>query len=151
MPLRDHPYLAFLGLSSALFAAATAGSDVIARVTTGGQALSKAIAEHLYYAGTQPAGTALLLLPFLLLGGMSASLAARKGFDRGLAVFLLGTLLLSLMYFSGYQDSQGYMNRRMWTAATLSVGLLPFKSVPVLLLCLGLQWFLARRRRESEA
>jgi hypothetical protein len=150
MTLRDRPYPAFFGFAALLFLAATLGSDIVARTTVGGEDLGKAITEHAYYAVVQPIGTAMLLAPFLLLGWMSASLAKRKGFEEGLGVFLIGTLLLGFMYFSGYQDSQSYMEQRMWTAATLAVGLLPFKSVPPLLICLGFRWLIARKKDEAK-
>jgi hypothetical protein len=113
MTLRDRPYAASFGFSALLFVAAILGSDVLARTSVGGDSLGKAVGEHAYYAAVQPIGTAMLLAPFLLFAWMSASLAKRKGFDRGLRVFLLGALLLGFMYFSGYQDSQSYMKQRM--------------------------------------
>jgi len=92
----------------------------------------------------------MLLAPFALLGWMSASLAKRQGFERGLVLFLIGALLLGTMFFSAYQDSQKYMSQKMWTASTLSIGLLPFKSAPLLLVCLAAQWFLARNSSEAQ-
>ena len=150
MTFRDRPYPAFFSFAVLLFLAATTGSDLVARTTVGGEGLGKAVAEHFYYAFVQPIGTAMLLAPFVLLGWMSASLAKRHGFDRGLVLFLIGSLLLGIMFFSAYQDSQNYMNKKMWTAATLSIGLLPFKSVPLLLVCLGVRWFLARKTSEAK-
>ena len=149
MSLRDHPYAAFFGFAALLFLAATLGSDVVARTTIAREGLRQAIAGHAHYAVAQPTGTALLLAPFLLLGWMSASLGRRKGFDKGLGVFLLGTLLPGFMYFSGYQDAQGYLKRHMWTAAALAVGLLPLKSLPLLLICLGGRWLLGRKQDEA--
>jgi hypothetical protein len=151
MILRARPYLFFFGLSVLLFIGATFGSDVVARTSVGGQSFQKAVTEHAYYAFIQPVGTAMLLMPFLLLGWLAASTVKRKGFDAGLGVFLLGVLLLGFMYFSGYQDSQGFMKERKWTAATLSVGLLPFKSVPLLLICLGFRWLVIRKKSEAKA
>ena len=49
----------------------------------------------------------------------------------------------------GYQESQLYMTKRMWTAAALSVGFLMFKSVPVLAVCLVA--FLIMRRGKSSS
>lgn len=146
MTLHEHPYSAFFGLAALLFLAATLGSDVVARITAGDGGIWKAITEHAYYAFVQPVGTATLFAPFLILGWMSATLAKGKGFDKGLGVFLLGSLLLGFMYFSGYQDYQGYMKQRMWTAATFSVGVLPLKSIPLLLICLGVRWAVARKK-----
>jgi phosphotransferase system glucose/maltose/N-acetylglucosamine-specific IIC component len=148
--LRTRPYLVFFALAIFLFIIATLGSDVVARTTVGGDSFGKAISDHVYYAVIQPIGTTMLLAPFLLLGWMAASAAKRKGFDAGLGVFLLGMLLLGFMYFSGYQDSQGFMKERKWTAATLSIGLLPFKSIPLLLICLGLRWLVVRKKDEAK-
>jgi hypothetical protein len=150
MTFRDRPYPAFFGLAVLLFLLATAGSDVVARTTVSGEVVGKAVAEHFYYALVQPIGTAMLLTPFALLGWMSASLAKRRGFDRGLVLFLIGALLLGVMFFSAYQDSQNYMSQKMWTAATLSIGLLPFKSVPLLLVCFAARWLLARNTSEAQ-
>jgi hypothetical protein len=150
MAFRDRPYPAFFSFAVLLFLVATAGSDVVARTTVGSEGIGKAVSEHIYYAFAQPVGSAMLLAPFLLLGWMSASLAKRKGFTQGLSVFLIGAFLLGIMFFSAYQDSQNYMNQKMWTAATLSVGLLPIKSALPLLICLGVWLFLARRKNEAK-
>ncbi len=151
MSFRNRPYPAFFGLSVALFLGATLGSDVVARTTVGGEGFMHAIGQHIYYAAAQPIGTLFLLVPFLLLGWMSASLAARKGFDPGLGVFLLGVLLLGFTYFSAYQDTYTYMKQRMWTAATLSIGFLPLKSILPLLACFVFRWLVARKRNEGKA
>lgn len=148
--LRTRPYPVFFSLAVLLFLIATLGSDVVARTTVGGEGLVKALSDHVYYAFIQPIGTAMLLAPFLLLGWMAASAAKRKGFDAGLGVFLLGLLMLGFMYFSGYQDSQGFVKERKWTAATLSIGLLPFKSIPLLLICLGVRWLVVRKKDEAK-
>jgi hypothetical protein len=143
--LRKRPNLTFLSLGFLVFVVATLGSDVIARTTIGGEDLWKAASQHVYYAGVQAKGTAMLLAPFLLLGCIAASAAERKGFNAGLGVFLLGTLLLGYMYFSGYQAAQSFAKKGAWTAGALSVGMLPFKSILPLLVCLGLRWFLVRK------
>ena len=144
--LRMRPYSTFVGLAVLLAIVATLGSDVVARTSIGGQSFAAAAKEHLYYAATQPVGTALLIAPFLLLGWIAASAAKQKGLEAGFAVFLAGAILLGLMYFSDYQDSRISMKERRWTAATLSIGFLPFKSIPLLLLCLGVRWLIVRKR-----
>lgn len=151
MTYRDHPYRTFIVLAIVPFILATLGSDVVARSGVYGESIGTAISEHLHYAAIQPMGTAMLLAPFLVLAWMAASLAKRKNFDSGLGVFLLGAVLLGFTYFSGFQDSQHYMKQRMWTAASLSVGLLPLKSIPVLVICLVVRWLVARRRHEAKA
>jgi hypothetical protein len=148
--VRRHPYSVFFALSVGAFFVATVCADVLARVRVGAQDFSKAANEHFYYAFIQPVGTAMLLAPFLLLAWMSASLAKRRGHKHGLGLFALGAALLCLLYFSGYYGSQTYMERRLWTAAALSVGLLPFKSVLVLVFCFGVRWFVVRKKSGGE-
>lgn len=149
--MASRPYLSFLSLAVMVFVVATVGSDVVARIATSGESVAHALAEHIHYAFAQPAGLVFLAAPFLMLAWISASLVSRKGLKWGLGVFLLGALLLGVLYFTAYQDSQVYIQRRMWTAAALSVGLLPFKSLPVVLLCLGCRWYLGRKVSESES
>ena len=143
-------YPMFLGLSLLVFVAATFGSDLIARTSLGRQDFTKAAAEHLYYAAVQPVGTLMLLAPFLLLGWIAASTVKAKDIESALGVFLIGVLWLGFMYFSGYQDSQLFIRERKWTAATLSIGLLPFKSIPVLIICLAFRWLVVRLKPHAE-
>ena len=126
-------YVTCFSIAVVFFFVSTLVSDVIARTTIGAEGVGYAISQHVYYAATQPIGTGMLLAPFLLVAWMAASVARRKTMRRGL-VFLCATCsVLALMYFFAYQDSQRYMAQRMWTAATLAIGLLAFKSVPVLI------------------
>ena len=68
---------------------------------------------------------------------------------QGLALLVIFSTILAAIYFWGYQESQLYMTKRMWTAAALSVGFLMFKSVPVLVACLVA--FLILRRGTSSS
>lgn len=146
--LRKRPYLSFLTLGLLVFVVATFGSDVIARMTIRGEDFWQAVSQHLHYArsiGT----TAWLLAPFLLLGLLAASTTKQKNFTAGLSVFLLGALLLGWLYFSAYQRAWSFMNKHGPTAAALSVGLLPVFSAIPLLVCLGLRWFVLRKKNEA--
>jgi hypothetical protein len=147
---RRHRYSVFFALSVGAFLVSTVCADVFVRTRFGAQDFLKAANEHFYYAFLQPVGTAMLLAPFLLLAWMSASLAKRRGDQRGFGLFALGSALLCVLYFSGYYGSQTYMERRLWTAAALSVGLLPFKSVLVLLFCLVVRWLVVRKKSGDE-
>jgi hypothetical protein len=60
-------------------------------------------------------------------------------------------ILLALMYYSGYADSQRFMHRGMWTAAALAVGLMPFNSAPIVLVAFGLRFVLGRNRAPAKA
>lgn len=131
----DHPFIAFLVLSVLAFVAATLGSDTIAGTKLGGLSFIDAVSQHVYFAVRQADGTAMLFAPFLLLGGMAALLARRRGFSRGLVLFGIGVLLLGWLYFTGFRNAQIYLNTEAWTAGALSIGLLPFKSIPILILC----------------
>src|SRR5215510_1223511 len=147
--LRKRPYLSFLTLGLLVFVVATFGSDVIARMTIRGEDFWQVVSQHLHYArsiGT----TAWLLAPFLLLGLLAASTTKQKNFTAGLSVFLLGALLLGWLYFSAYQRAWTFMNKHGRAAAALSVGLLPVYSAIPLLVCLGLRWFLLRKKNGAE-
>ncbi|MCJ0763969.1 hypothetical protein [Variovorax terrae] len=149
MMLRDRPYAVFFCLAVLFFLATTFGADVLARTSVGDDSLAQAMQAHARQAVAEPLGTAMLLLPFLLLGWMSASLARKKGVDRGLVVFLFGALLLGLAYFFAYHDAQIHLKQQMWTAAALSIGLLPYQCVPLLAICLGFRWWVARRKGDG--
>jgi hypothetical protein len=140
----NRPYVVCFSLGVAFFLVSTLLSDVIARTAIGGEGVGHAISQHVYYATTQPIGTGLLLAPFLLMAWMAASLARRKTMRRGLVLLCTTCSVLVLIYFVGYQNSQQYMAQRMWTAATLAIGFLMFKSIPVVLA--GLVAFLIMRR-----
>ena len=149
MPPPARPYVVCFSLGLAFFLLSTLVSDVIARTTVGSDDLGHAISQHVYYAATQPFGTGLLLAPFLLMAWMAASLARRKSMRRGVIFLCAACSVLTLVYFLGYQDSQHYMAQRMWTAATLAIGFLVFKSIPVLIVAL-VAFLVARRGTRVE-
>jgi len=148
-PRTRHPYTICFALGTAFFFIATLISDVIARTTVGSEGLGHAISQHLRYAATQPFGTGLLLAPFLLVAWMAASLSLRKSMRRGLILLCAACSVLAVIYFMGYQDSQWHMAQRMWTAATLAIGFLVFKSIPVLAVAL-VAFLIARRGARVE-
>lgn len=55
--------------------------------------------------------------------------------ERSIGVFALGLLLLGFLYLNGYEDQRSALQDGYWTAAALSVGLLPVWSLLVLTLC----------------
>ena len=140
----NRPYAVCFSLGVAFFLVSTLLSDVIARTAIGGESVGHAISQHIYYATAQPIGTGLLLAPFLLVAWMAASLSRRKTMKKGLVLLCVTCSTLALIYFLGYQNSQQYMAQHMWTAATLAIGFLMFKSIPVV--AAGLVAFLVMRR-----
>jgi heme/copper-type cytochrome/quinol oxidase subunit 3 len=128
----------YLPVAVAVFLVATAGADLVARTSIGGQPFAAALHEHLYWAAVELVGTALLLAPFIAVAFVCARIE-KQARDRSVAlIFTAAMLALLYFYFQGYQASERAMLQKMWTAATLSVGLLPFFiGVPVVLAALG--------------
>ena len=149
MPPAARPYNVCFALGLVFFVGSTLVSDVVARTTVGSEGLGHAISQHTYYAVTQPFGTGLLLVPFLLVAWMAASLARRKSMRHGLILLCVASSALAAIYFIGYQNSQHYMAERMWTAATLAIGFLVFKSIPILVATL-VAFLIARRGARVE-
>jgi hypothetical protein len=137
--------LVFCCLAVANFLLATVGFDVFARMAVGQQSLWHAVYEHFYYAGVQPIGTLLLLAPFLGLAVVSGRIAPRNS-SGSMWLFCIGALFLTGLYFRGFYGSQQALQAKKWTAAALSVGLLPFQGAVVLLVC-GVAGMLIPRRR----
>lgn len=129
---------AYLPVAIAVFLAATIGADVIARTSIAGEAYGPAVRDHLYYAGTQPIGTLLLLAPFVAVAFISAH-AERRASIRSVAI-LFAVSMGALLYFyvQGYLGAQQALAEKKWTAAALSIGLLPFfVGIPVILVSIG--------------
>jgi hypothetical protein len=137
MNLRDRPHLLFACLAAAVFAVADIGFAIFARLTVGQSSFGAAVSETLHYFATQPIGTLMLFAPFALLGWMTAALAARKAVGLALLWFTVGATILGWMYFGGFIDAEQALQDEKWTASALSVGLLPFRSIPVLVVI----WF----------
>jgi uncharacterized membrane-anchored protein len=136
-------YVIFVALGLGVFAICTVGFDVHARMTVGAETYEHALSEHLHYAGV---GSVLLSLPFIALGAGAAVFFTRKSAAYGIIVFLIGVAILAFLYYRGYISSQVAMSNKRWTAAALSVGLLPFESFGVLIVLLGGALIAARRK-----
>ena len=128
----------YLLLAVVVFLAATTGADLIARISIAGEPLTVALREHLYYAGMQFVGTIFLLAPFVAVA-FACSRAHKQ--VRGSSVpliFAVAMFALLYFYFKGYQGAQQALLEEKWTAAALSVGLLPFFiGIPVVLASWG--------------
>ena len=138
--------LAFIAAALVLFFTIDLAADVLARISIRGQSLELATREHLYYAGVQLPGTAFLSLPYVGLAFIGLPVLRRRGVVAGALFLLCGAALLAGVYGFGYQQSALSMLARHWTAAALTMGLMPILSVPVLLLAFGVR-FLATRAR----
>jgi len=139
----------FLAIAAVAFLIATTGSDVFARVTIGGETLTKAVSEHFYWAAVQFIGTLMLLAPFVFLAVIASWVQERTNTWIAVAVFGIPMLYLIYSYFQGYQASQAAMLDKRWTAATLSIGFLPFAAAPVVLVAGLVALILVRLKRSN--
>jgi len=131
--------LAFVAAAIILFFAVDLAADVLARISIRGQSLELAAREHLYYASIQLPGTAFLSLPYVGLAFIGLPVLRRRGAVAGALFLLCGAALLGGVYGFGYQQSELSMQARHWTAAALTMGMMPILSVPVLLLAFGVR------------
>jgi hypothetical protein len=128
---RLHALFALLGV--VCFIVATTGFDVIARMGVAGEPLRTAVTQSLHYMFTQPIGTLMLLAPFIGATVLSAEVAKTSNMAIAWIFFGLVAGVLGSLYFFGHWGAQVALEQRQWTAAALSVGMLPFLSIPVLL------------------
>lgn len=143
-------YASFLAAAALAFLVSTLGFDVVARVAVAqrpvADAWTHALAGHL----AQPTGALLLALPFIAAGALAAEAATSAGARSGIAVFAAVAGILGWMYFRGYTGQQEALAGKQWTAAALSVGLLPFRAIPVILVAaLATGWIAWRARRRA--
>jgi hypothetical protein len=128
----------YLPVAVVVFLAATAGGDLVARTSIAGQPFDVALQEHVYWAGVQFLGTLLLFAPFVAVAFVCAFADKRARTRSIVVIFAAAMLTLLYFYFQGYQAAERAMLQKMWTAATLSVGLLPFFiGIPVVLAAIG--------------
>jgi hypothetical protein len=86
--------------------------------------------------------------PFAALALMAASVEKKTSRLRGAAFFGFFVCVLGMLYFRGLWYAEIAMMERKWTAASLTIGLLPFQSVPVLAIA-GLVALLIRKPNGS--
>ncbi len=141
-------YLQFGAASVVAWVTIGFGCQILARMDYRDEALAESLSEILRYL--QPLWQAFELLPCLLLGAVSASLA-QQSFGRGIGLFVVGLLAYSTIYYFGYMSTEAYMLRRAWTAASLSAGFIPLKCMGVLLVAFIARIFLGRLRGLAKA
>lgn len=129
---------AFLAVATIFFFAATTGADIFAKTAISGEPFMVALREHFYWFGRQFVLTMFLLAPFVA-AAMTCGFAERHARPRCIVpIFFFAMAALLYYYFEGYQAAERAMLQQMWTAASLSVGLLPFFiGIPVVLAVIG--------------
>jgi hypothetical protein len=149
MTSKHRAWVLYLAVAVVLFVVATVGFGMHSRMVIGGESYDHALSRHMYYAREQLLGTMLLLLPFLVLGSIAAGFSIKRSVAHGATVFVVGATFLLVLYYKGYMDSEIAIKQRHWTAAALSVGLLPFQSFAVLFLLL-IGGFIAGKRTNAK-
>lgn len=109
-----------------VFVASVTGSDLFARTTIAGEAFTLAMTEHLRWASMTIVGLLFLFAPFAVTALICSSLNKRARTRSAVLVFSVALATLVYFYFGGFQAAQRAVLERKWTAAALSVGLLPF-------------------------
>lgn len=108
------------------FAVSYSVADIASRMIVARSNFVDAIGDHLEMALVPPFGTLLLAGPFFVIGWLSYRLACRNALKRGIALLVAASIVLGYFYFWGLYGSQEALLQSKWTAAALSVGLLPF-------------------------
>lgn len=127
-------YLHYGILSGLCFLAATNGFEILASVMLTEAPTFAAALASFHRSLSQPVGSLLLALPFFAVGILAANLAKDVGSIQAKVCFIFSVMGLGALYLSGYWAAQQALVAQKWTAAALSVGVLPVKSIFVLML-----------------
>jgi hypothetical protein len=120
MKPRAYPALALLA-----FFIGTAGADILARTRVGGEVFAHAVRSiSTMQASMVRDNHSTSAVPAI--GLICAALQKRARTRSTAVIFAVGMLALLYFYFRGHQDAQRALLEEHWTAAALSVGLLPF-------------------------
>jgi TRAP-type C4-dicarboxylate transport system permease small subunit len=84
--------------------------------------------------------------PFYCWGGLQLLSPKKRTLKSGAVLFVTGAVVLGLIYLAGHIGAEQAMQQRKWTAAALSVGLIPFYSTPVLFVMLFIRVLAGRKR-----
>jgi hypothetical protein len=126
--------LRFVIASLLCFLGATNGFEVLASVSLTEAPVFSALRESIHTSLSQPIGSLLLAAPFLCVGIVATKLAKHVGLFQAKIFFVFSVVALGALYLSGYWAAQQALLAQKWTAAALSVGLLPFQSILILVL-----------------
>lgn len=143
----------YLLIAIVAFIVVITGSDLIARLTVAGDTFGEAVREYLRWVSLTPLGIIFLFAPFAGAALICGAANRRARTPSAAALFVLALALLAYFYFDGFQASQHAMLEKKWTAAALSIGLLPFfvgmpMMVVVAVIAAAIAW-LDRRRNPA--
>lgn len=128
----------YLPVAAIVFAAATTGAEVVAGTSIAGETFAGTLRDSLHWSAVEWPGTLVLLAPFVAVAIVCAFVEKRARTRSVLVIFALGMLALLYFYFQNYQVAQRAALKHLWTAATMSVAVLPFLvGFPVFLAVVG--------------
>lgn len=128
--LKLHMLLGVVGLTS--FLLSTNGFEIYASVVLANTSPLSAMRDSIHYTMAQPIGTLLLAIPFFVISSLAAELAIGFSYKSAGLFLVVFLVFLYWLYFLGYWGAQYAMLNEQWTSSALSIGMLPFKSIPIL-------------------
>ena len=142
----------YLLLALAVFVIAVTGSDMAAKMAVSGLSLVEALKQHLEWASLTIIGILFLFAPYAVTALICAKLNEHCRTRTAATLFVLTLIALSYFYFGGFYAAEQAMAAERWTAAALSIGLLPFFiGVPVLLGLIGAAFIARKLDRRMDA
>ena len=142
----------YLLLALALFVVAVTGSDMAAKMTVSGLSLAEAFKQHLEWASLTNIGIIFLFSPYAVAALICAKLNEHCRTRTAATLFVSSLIALSYFYFGGFYAAEHAMVVERWTAATLSIGLLPFFiGVPILIGLIGAACLARKLERRTDA
>jgi hypothetical protein len=127
-----------------------AGWAVLTRVVLAGEAPVRALLDTIHLAMSQPLASALLAMPFVAAELLAVEIERIANRRTAAVVFFTCLAAIAAVYLAGYWAAQQAALRKDWQAASMALGLMPFKSVPILLLAAGAgAWARTKFRRRN--
>lgn len=126
-------HVLYWGIGLLAFFAATNGCEMVASMVLAQKSFIIAAQESVRYTITQPIGALFLALPFFVISSLSAELARVFSLRRGFLFFFVALVCIAYLYCTAYWEAQHALLEGRWTASTLLIGLLPLKSIPVII------------------
>ena len=134
------------GLSLLLYLVIIAAADAYGRVNQLYITVDEALAQVVSDPPANLFGLALLAIPFIASHFLSAEVGRRcRSHLLAFTVFAIGSVLIAVVYASGFDAYYAMMAKEKWTAASLALGLLPLKATMSLLLPLVVALVLIKR------
>jgi hypothetical protein len=141
----------YLLLAIVAFVAAVTGSDIVAKMVVSDLSIAEAFDKHLEWASLTIIGIVLLFAPFAAAALICAKVNERSRTGVAATLFAVSLLVLSYFYFGGFHSAEQAMIDKRWTAAALSIGLLPFfVGVPIVLALGGAALVTRRLDRQTD-